>query len=525
MHQITQTLNEKCRYLQFTAVNKKEVLLEANKLVSNCLRKAAIDLLLEYLESDPDSPHVLRTLGRTYILNRQPVKAVICLKRSLKVKQSNCTKKKFSSRYQSDDFDDDDMDFVESQAENFSEEDYNVEDVESIQPATNKETQSNSDDSEVPSSEHSDWNKTLKETPEPILPHANKKSSHTIPTDIYDSSNHEEKSLPPRPKSDPTVAINPSTLTVDDETTEQQAIDENQYTDWVDDEDLELLENEQLFSKEVIKDDNEDLHEEDLDGLGLMCFPSVEEEYDEDELNWDDYNDLDDIDELDDFDELAHRKIEEEVQDEGEISREIRARQIAVEVLDKSDWDLKYLSLLQQIFIENGWSAARRAIERQVDKDLQPEELVLARKIRRFWLGNEQYWMTFQKIKCNAPFQQTDATYKCMSWPESLRIIRCFPSLPDIEEIYAFIDEVFSYWYNSKKLRRIFPVFFKFLKYRVDSMRRALPDETLFSFLYYVNGSSDFDADRLTNSFTPECQDLLELGFQLNQWQNRPQEN
>jgi len=473
--------------MECVAVNKKEILSEANKLVSNGLRKAAIDLLLEYLESDPNSSHVLSTLGRAYLLDHQPDKAVICLKRSLEVTQSKSTKNNNLSIYQSDNFCDDDITFVESQAEKFCEEDYSLEVDEPIQPTANKETQISSND----------------------------RSLLSIGSTETGGIKSEEKNRFPHPKSNSSVAIKPSSSILDDETTEQPAIDENRSTDWVDDEGFALVENEQLFSDELFEDDNDDQDEEALDELAPTFFPSLEEE--SDELIWDDFEDLDE------FDELAHQEAEEEVQDDGKISREARARQIAVEVLDKSDWELKHLSLLQQIFIENGWSAARRAIEREIGKGLWPEELSLARKIRLFWLGNEQCWMTFQKIKHNAPFQQADAAYKCMSWPESLRIIRCFPSLPDIEEIYMFIDEVFDHWYNSKNLRRIFPAFFKFLKYRVDSMRRALPDETVFSFLYYVNASSDVDTDMLNNSITPESQEILELGFQLNQWPRSPE--
>lgn len=49
-------------------------------------------------------------------------------------------------------------------------------------------------------------------------------------------------------------------------------------------------------------------------------------------------------------------------------------------------------------------------------------------------------------------------------------------------------------------------------------MSKPLQGETLFSFLYYETDSFDVDSNRLNNSISPERQELLGLGFQLNQW-------
>ena len=98
-------------------MNRKEVLTEANKLVSNGLRKAAIDLLQEYLEIDPNSPTILSSLGRAYLLDQQPEKAVVYLKRSLEISQGHDSAQKTNTKYESEAFDDDDMAFVESEVD------------------------------------------------------------------------------------------------------------------------------------------------------------------------------------------------------------------------------------------------------------------------------------------------------------------------------------------------------------------------------------------------------------------------
>ncbi|MCF6209229.1 MAG: hypothetical protein L3K24_00810 [Gammaproteobacteria bacterium] len=98
-----------------------------------------------------------------------------------------------------------------------------------------------------------DLNGTQEEVPYSIVHHADEKSRHTIPTNIDDSSSAEEKNRLPRPKSNSSVETTLPSLSVDDETTEQPDIDENIGTDWVDDDDFELVENEQLFSDELLE--------------------------------------------------------------------------------------------------------------------------------------------------------------------------------------------------------------------------------------------------------------------------------
>lgn len=120
-------------------VSIRKILSTASKLVNSGQHKVAIDLLLEFLEVDPNSSTVLNTLGRAYLLDHQPEQAVIYLKRSLEVTQSNHTKENNSSKYQSDNFCNDDMVFIESQAEIFSEEDYILDADEYSQPTASNE--------------------------------------------------------------------------------------------------------------------------------------------------------------------------------------------------------------------------------------------------------------------------------------------------------------------------------------------------------------------------------------------------
>lgn len=113
--------------MEAVTMNKKEVLSEANKLVGSGLRKAAIALLLEYLEDDNGSVRVHAALGRAYLVDKQPARAVFYLKRSLELKQAGSDAGVTRSTYGADSFDDDDMAFVESQGGQSEEQVYTAE--------------------------------------------------------------------------------------------------------------------------------------------------------------------------------------------------------------------------------------------------------------------------------------------------------------------------------------------------------------------------------------------------------------
>ncbi len=168
---------------------------------------------------------------------------------------------------------------------------------------------------------------------------------------------------------------------------------------------------------------------------------------------------------------------------DGKVSRIDRAGQIAAEVIQAYDWGTQNIGLLQQVFYENGWAAARVAIEHELARGLTPDELELAIFVRTLWTENHQYWISFHRITSNQAAQQTDAANKRMSWREALRIIRVFNSLPSEEEIQLFIDDIYYDWYCSSSLQKQYKAFIRYLKYRTGSVRRTLPANEWFSFV------------------------------------------
>jgi tetratricopeptide (TPR) repeat protein len=447
-----------------TVVNENEVLTEANRLVASGLRHAAIDLLQESLESYPSSPALLRTLGRAYLLSGHPDQAVIYLKRSLEASQASKETLQPSSEAKSDDFTDDDLDFISAQAEQQNELDYSPFDSDpDAQPVSIDQPIAKP----TPSAQHS---------PSP-------QQDQPAP--------HDQDATPFSSAKSPLRSSEPPGQEPDSELADQLP--------------AELL----LEAPELGLDfDETESDDDESDYLIESLAPNLDDE-ETDELAWDDYDDLDE------FDEQARRESPVEPQGEGAVSREIRARQAAVELLLTCDWHPSTIDLLQQIFVDNGWGAARVAIEHEIEKGLLPDELVLARFVRAYWSENERFWTTYHRIKANAPCMAAAAVYRHMSWAEALRIVRCFPALPASEEVMELIEDAYEWWYADRNLRRSFKTFFKFLKYRTGSMRGALPGHCVFSFFEWPEDDSASESIGPLNPITKASQYLQDLGIQL----------
>jgi hypothetical protein len=111
-----------------------------------------------------------------------------------------------------------------------------------------------------------------------------------------------------------------------------------------------------------------------------------------------------------------------------------------------------------------------------------------------------------------------------MSWLEAIRIVRCFPEVPDVEEVYDFIEESYEQWYHSVRLRQSYKAFFKFLRYRTSLMKRSARGRFALSFNEPSMADTWLDSDSLDNVLSPATQELQSLGFMLNSWP-RPPEN
>lgn len=505
----------------------KTLLTQVNQLVSQGLRQAAIDLLEEAVSDSPNNTSLLSALGRVYLLDRQPDKAVVYLRRSLA--QSNSTPV-HEDEYIPEAFTDADADYIEELAGDLSSDEFSPLDEIGSEKSSNDEQREQSSgtlhlkrksdrkvgtqtpgDSEPQitiirrgRSKTNDSEPTASIEPnntfpvdepgklgsgaEPQEPHSPEMVGAGIKLGDYAESDEEAVLRPPETPDRPKTQLG---LTFDE--SEEPEFDES---------DIELAED--IYSVPDILDVDDGL-EDDLDEIDPKTESNEDlpgEDFETEDFGWED---------LDDFDEEASRETDDEDLTLTGIPRELRARQAAVDVLERVGWDREYLPLLESIFVESGWGAARIAIENQIERGAVPEQIVLARQVRSIWFSNEYLWTAF-RMRSNAPFMQAEAVYKNFSWADALRLIRCFPSIPDEFEIEAFIEELFEEWYFNNRLRRHFQAFLKYLRYRIGASRRTLPGNLGFLFSFPLEEEWGVENPELLSEISGMRGELRELG-------------
>lgn len=160
----------------------------------------------------------------------------------------------------------------------------------------------------------------------------------------------------------------------------------------------------------------------------------------------------------------------------NKITREERALQKAAELVGQVGWPLSTLPLIQQIFIMSGWGATRLALEREIEKGVTPDELILAAHIKAIWAENDIYWIAFDRTG------SSQLSHQALSWPAALLIVRSFDSLPQVDEIEFFLEEIFASWYENLSLRRTFKAFARYLWFRFANLDGCLPANQRFDF-------------------------------------------
>lgn len=229
-------------------------------------------------------------------------------------------------------------------------------------------------------------------------------------------------------------------------------------------------------------EDPEDPIDFDHDLQDLSIYELGAEQVDSNQSDVDDFRDLDDDyaayafdpDEIFDGEEASTPEPEDWLS--GKISREDRALQKAAELIGKANWPLSTLPLIQQIFVMSGWGQTRLALEREIEKGLTPDELILAAHIKVIWSENDIYWISFDKTGSSS------LSHYVLSWPSALLVVRSFESLPQVEEIEIFLESLFTSWYENTTLRRAFKAFARYLWFRFANLEGCLPANQPFDF-------------------------------------------
>lgn len=508
------------------------LLSRVNRFITQGQHQIAIEVLEKSVSDYPHDRSILSALGRLYLLDKQPDKAVIYLRRALSEFDSNSNR---NDDYAADEFSNADARYIDELAEDALNDEFSVLDEIEAEASVSEEDK-NTDSHTLhlngvhPKKEKASiilkgnhkvtvirkgrtWGGSPRFEPSAEVIEKSKPSLEQSKGDAESPCESTgdrkkafadtERQLEGQLERSAALIAEVSTLTESaDHIAKQLAFNYDEISDNDDyDQPKAIVEVGHLEIDEDGDDFDDELDGIDSDAVLVDSLPQVDD-FSSEDFGWDD---------LDDFEEDASRESEDEELAQTKLTRAERARQVAVEVLDRLGWDREYLPLLEAIFVESGWGAARIAIESQVEKGAVPEQIALARRVRSIWFGNEYLWTCF-RMKYNVKLMQAEAVYKNFSWADALRLIRCFPSIPDEVEVERFINDIFDEWYSSDRLRRHFRAFLKYLLYRIGASKRTLPGS--IEFLFRLPIESDWGADnpQLLNPMSEMRMELLEIG-------------
>ena len=269
------------------------------------------------------------------------------------------------------------------------------------------------------------------------------------------------------------------------------------------DQDYEYDETQIQFEKELADelhqfppDDTPDEVEKTIAEVADDWFDGPDESADSEDssgFGWDEF-----AFDADEFEEIPERADWLEVRTDGRISREGRALQKATELAEMYGWDERGRELLAIVFNKYFWNSAKGAMKRELEKGMTPDELELALGLRDFWKERTEFSIDFSYRRRDAwsASDTSRATYRILSWPAALRLIRLANTIPDQVEIEALLDELYMEWYSSSSLQRRYPSFRVYLYRWIDSISdRSDVVDTWYANIDAVPGKEIFKDD------------------------------
>lgn len=152
---------------------------------------------------------------------------------------------------------------------------------------------------------------------------------------------------------------------------------------------------------------------------------------------------------LDEYDQCYEAEYED-VDISGQMSREERAMQEAIELSRKFDFESCDIKIISRIFVSNGWGACKEALIRELENCATIYEIESAANIKEIWKEHSEFY-SGQK-----------SNYRILSWPAALKFVRKFSECPSPEEAENFLIALYNHWYFSDYQRKIFPSFNKY---------------------------------------------------------------
>lgn len=220
----------------------------------------------------------------------------------------------------------------------------------------------------------------------------------------------------------------------------------------------------------------------------------------------------------DEFDDSATRDEDaKQVRVEGKVSGRERAEQAAIDLGRQHGWDRAGIRLLAELLDVRYWGPTKAAVQRLLARGVTADELELARHLREFWRDRSEFSIDFGRMSRPARSGSTvaESAYGTLSWLASLRLVRVTRTLPDVVEVERFLDDLYTRWYSSERLRCSFRSFIYYLLYCLDHIETRPELRNLWlSDLEAATASPDpaHDERHVQGYATPMSRQLQELG-------------
>lgn len=236
---------------------------------------------------------------------------------------------------------------------------------------------------------------------------------------------------------------------------------------------------------------------------GISVLSGLQMEY-EDPLSRDvaDWSLLDEY--LGDYEEETVRQdLNADVKTDGFITREDRAKQIAIEVGKRYGLNHDGINLLSEIFGRHLWSRAKLAIETLLSSGVSMDDLRLAYQVRIVWAEHEE----FSENLIGYP-------YPALPWSMALLLASAYSSVPAIEEVEMALNEIYLDWYASRSTVRVYPSFKQYLEARIQfPARQNLVSPAVWLGQCYLPEDDEYLSGVYSGFNTPLRKDLESYGL------------
>lgn len=138
--------------------------------------------------------------------------------------------------------------------------------------------------------------------------------------------------------------------------------------------------------------------------------------------------------------------------------------QVASQFVNAHNWPISALPLIKEIFYQQGWGATRIALNVAIENGMTVKELELCFHLKTLWDRSEHY--------------TSHSSWKVMSWPTALYVIRSFPSYPQKEELEHLLDSWYERWLYTPSSHQLSKHFLSYVLKQRDSYSLRLNSES-----------------------------------------------